>query len=74
MAGSLLGKLAGPFRGQVHLHKFLMNSLNGTRELMKGPNVHSTAVSYPLHTLLVLAILDPTILFELNFCIMNAVP
>ena len=44
MAGSSLGKLAGPFKGQVHLHKFLMNSLNGTRELMKGPNVHSTAV------------------------------
>ena len=44
VAGSSLGKLAGPFRGQVHLHKFLMNSLNGTRELMKGPNVHSTAV------------------------------
>ena len=44
MAGSSLGKLAGPFRGQVYLHKFLMNSLKGTRELMKRPNVHSTAV------------------------------
>lgn len=58
----------------IYTDKFLMNSLNGTRELMKDPNVHSTAVWCHLHTLLVLAILDPTILFELNFCIMNAVP